>query len=74
MSAYPECGAIMFELRFASLFDQARALVFPCDAQGAVNVEALPARARSNYKLACARVGRDYATPSVSLTDAAVAA
>jgi hypothetical protein len=74
MSAYPECGTIVFELRFASLFDPSRALAFPCDAQGTVDVETLPTRARSNYHLACARVGRDYATPSVSLAAAAVAA
>jgi len=54
-----------FELRFASLFHEGRALSFPCDAQGHVDIDALSERARNNYLLARAAVGRDYAKPVV---------
>jgi hypothetical protein len=54
-----------FELRFQSLFDQGRALAFPCNATGQVDLDALSARARSNYFFARSVVGRDYAMPAV---------
>lgn len=57
-----------FEVRFASLFDEHRALVFPCDARGAVDLDGLPPRARCNYLFARAMVGRDFATPRVAET------
>jgi len=38
-----------FELRFQSLFAAGRALSFPCDAAGRVNLDALSERARRNY-------------------------
>lgn len=61
------CPAVAaYELRFESLFDAARALVFPCDARGQVDLGLLPLPARRNYVSACARVGRDYATPRIS--------
>lgn len=53
------------ELRFASLFQEGRALAFPCDAQGRVDLDALSARARCNYFLARGLVGREFAFPSV---------
>jgi hypothetical protein len=59
----PDAGA--FEIRFESLFHEGRALVFPCDACGRVDLDALPARARSNYLYARALMGRDYAAPQV---------
>jgi hypothetical protein len=59
-----------FEVRFESLFDESRGLVFPCDALGRVDLDALPPRARSNYLYARALVGRDYATPKVSRCNA----
>jgi len=38
-----------YELRFRSLFDDGRALAFPCDANGHVDLDALSEQARSNY-------------------------
>jgi len=52
-------------LRFASLFQQGRALAFPCDEQGQVKLDELSERARGNYLFARAMVGREYATPRV---------
>lgn len=54
-----------FELRFQSLFNQGRALSFPCDAAGHVSLDALSERARGNYFFARGMVGRDYAPPAV---------
>lgn len=54
-----------YELRFDSLFHAGRALAFPCDAQGSVQLDALSERARQNYLFARAVVGREFATPVV---------
>lgn len=54
-----------FELRFQSLFNQGRAMIFPCDAQGHVDLDALSERAKENYLYARAVVGREYAVPAV---------
>lgn len=54
-----------FELRFESLFNAGRALAFPCDARGRVDLGALSVRARENFHLACATTGRDYAMPAI---------
>jgi hypothetical protein len=54
-----------FELRFRSLFNEGRALTFPCDSQGRVELDALSDRARQNYLYARAVVGREFATPAV---------
>ena len=54
-----------FELRFASLFDHGRALAFPCDSTGHVNIDLLSDRARANYFLARSSIGREYACPDV---------
>lgn len=54
-----------YEVRFLSLFDLGRALAFPCDAQGRVELDRLSERARLNYLYARAVVGREYAAPSV---------
>ena len=53
-----------YQLRFVSLFQTGRALSFPCDASGCVDLDALSERARANYLYARAMVGRDYARPS----------
>ena len=58
-------SAAGFELRFQSLFDQGRALVFPCDREGYVDLDAVSERARCNYLFARAMVGREYAVPFV---------
>jgi hypothetical protein len=52
-----------FELRFLSLFNEGRGLAFPCDRDGRVDVDRLPARARTNYLGARALVGREFTTP-----------
>jgi hypothetical protein len=57
-----------FELRFQSLFNDGRALAFPCDAAGHVALDALSERARNNYFYARTVVGRDFATPAVRPT------
>jgi hypothetical protein len=54
-----------FEVRFQSLFREGRAMVFPCDPAGRVDLDRLTERARSNYLFARAMVGREYATPHV---------
>ncbi|MEK8034129.1 hypothetical protein AACH06_25165 [Ideonella sp. DXS29W] len=55
-----------FELRFQSLFNQGRAMVFPCDEQGQVDIDALSERARENYLYARAVIGFEFATPAVT--------
>jgi hypothetical protein len=57
--------AANYEVRFQSLFHEGRALSFPCDAQGHVNLDALSPAARSNYFYARALVGRDFDMPTV---------
>ena len=58
-------SAERFELRFPSLFNEGRALAFPCDAQGRVNLDAMSERARNNYLFARTVIGRDFAMPFV---------
>jgi hypothetical protein len=57
--------AAEFELRFQSLFHEGRALVFPCDSDGRVDLDSVSDRARNNYLFARAMIGRDYAMPFV---------
>lgn len=57
-----------YQLRFQSLFNEGRALVFPCDAQGRVVLDELSDRARNNYLYARAVVGREFAYPAVHAT------
>lgn len=59
-------AALGYELRFQSLFDQGRALVFPCDAEGHVPLDELSETARRNYLYARAVVGREFAQPAVA--------
>lgn len=61
-SAPAPCG---FELRFQSLFNEGRALAFPCDAGGHVDIDAMSERARSNYFYARTVIGREFALPAV---------
>ena len=58
-------GDLHYEIRFQSLFNEGRALTFPCDAAGHVEMDALSERARNNYLYARAVVGLEYATPAV---------
>ena len=48
-----------YEIRFQSLYNEGRALTFPCDAQGHVEMDALSEKARLNYLYARAVVGRE---------------
>jgi hypothetical protein len=54
-----------FEIRFESLFNDGRGLVFPCDEEGRVDIDSLSERLRSNYFFARAMLGREYATPRI---------
>jgi hypothetical protein len=56
--------AAAFELRFESLFNPGRGLIFPCDARGRVELDALSERARQNYLYARAVIGREFALPA----------
>ena len=58
-----------YEIRFQSLFKEGRALIFPCDEQGRVTLDALSDRARANYLYARAVVGREFAFPRVCPSD-----
>jgi hypothetical protein len=55
-----------YELRFQSLFDAGRAYVFPCDAAGHVDMDALSEMARENYLYARTVIGRELAFPAVN--------
>ena len=55
-----------YELRFQSLFDAGRAYVFPCDAAGRVDMDALSEMARENYLYARTVIGRELAFPAVN--------
>ena len=57
--------AASFEIRFQSLFNAGRALAFPCDGGGHVDLDAFSERARLNYFFARAMIGREYAMPQV---------
>jgi hypothetical protein len=54
-----------YEVRFQSLFQEGRALTFPCDPHGRVDMDALTPKAKRNYLFARAMVGREFATPAV---------
>jgi hypothetical protein len=66
----PLAARAAFEIRFQSLFSVGRALSFPCDARGDVQLDTLTERERLNYLAARALVGREYATPAVMRADA----
>jgi hypothetical protein len=55
-----------FELRFQSLIQVGRALAFPCDREGHVDLDRFSERARNNYLFARAMMGREYAWPEVA--------
>ncbi len=65
MATAPAASSSPFEVRFASLFNEGRGLVFPCDEGGHVQIDALSDRGRSNYFFARAMLGREYAAPRV---------
>jgi hypothetical protein len=59
-------AAFHFELRFRSLFHSGRALVFPCDSEGHVELDGFSENARANYLFARAMVGREYDLPRIT--------
>ena len=70
MNAHAQmASAGSYEIRFQSLFNEGRALSFPCDAEGHMVLDSLSDRARDNYLYARAVVGREYAFPCVRLSD-----
>jgi hypothetical protein len=56
-------------IRFQSLVNAGKSLVFPCDAEGHVPLDELSERARQNYLYARAVVGREFAFPAVMPED-----
>jgi len=60
-----EQAAPTFELCFQPLSGVGRALRFPCDRAGMVDLDSLGERARCNYFYARALTGREFAWPAV---------
>ncbi|HSV51310.1 MAG TPA: hypothetical protein VLJ57_04290 [Burkholderiaceae bacterium] len=65
MVTSPSVVAKSFQVRFLSLFVQGRALAFPCDVLGQVDLAVLTVREKSNYLLAQSLVGKDYSQPYI---------
>ncbi|CAD5372069.1 hypothetical protein RA210_U20052 [Rubrivivax sp. A210] len=65
MTTHATASSHSFMLRFESLYHPGRALMFPCDEGGLVELDALSEPARCNYFYARAVVGREYALPAV---------
>jgi hypothetical protein len=61
----PARFAARFELRFQFLFNPGRAMIFPCDSNGHVDLDSLSERARNNLYFVRTLIGRDYAVPEV---------
>jgi hypothetical protein len=53
------------QLRFRCLLEAGRDPIFPCDAQGQVDLDALGDRTRNDYLYARAMIGRELAAPQV---------
>ena len=60
-----------FEVHFRALFRKGFELVFPCDPDGHVDLDALSDRAKANYLFARATMGREYSMPELRRTDTA---
>ena len=54
-----------YQIRFQSLFREGRALSFPCDSHGEVDLNGLTPHELDNYLFARAMVGREFATPAL---------
>ena len=66
MSAVQQQAGTGFELRFDPLVTTGHAaLVFPCDAKGQVDMNALSSRALCDYLFARALIGREFGRPAV---------
>jgi len=73
-AASPLRGRWRYALRYESLHQLGRCLVFPCDETGRIDLDTLPELARINYLAARAMVGRDFAHPVVEREASAPAA
>ena len=62
---HPEQAAPAFELCFQPLSGTGRALRFPCDEAGKVDLDSLGERTRCNYFYARTVIGREFAWPDV---------
>ena len=58
-----------YRLRFSSLLGDAAARMFPCDAHGRVDLDALSERARNEYFYARTVIGREFRAPAVLPND-----
>jgi hypothetical protein len=58
-------AATRYEIRYRSLLDPERALSFPCDDRGCVDLDALGERTRLDYFYARTVVGREFALPTL---------
>ena len=66
MNAVQQQAGSGFELRFDPLATTGQAaLVFPCDAKGQVDMNALSSRALCDYLFARALIGREFERPAV---------
>jgi hypothetical protein len=54
-----------YEIRYCSLRDADRALAFPCDRHGHVDLDRLSTPLRNDYFFARALVGREFDLPAV---------
>lgn len=59
-----ESTVSQFELSFQS-FDNGQCFAFPCDSNGAIDMDGLDHRVRNDYLYARAMVGRDLRSPAV---------
>jgi hypothetical protein len=57
-----------YQLRYSARSAGGRALSFPCDAHGRVDIDSLSDAARNDYFYARTVVGRDFTRPSVQAT------
>ena len=64
--SFPTPGQPGAELRFVHRRNHQQSLVFPCNATGHVDLDALDERSRNRYLFARALMGRDYAFPVVA--------
>jgi hypothetical protein len=65
MFACVAASAVLYELRFESLFKEGRAYSFACNAEGHVDMDALSETARRNYLYARAVIGHELCFPKV---------
>jgi len=69
MNSSNSSQARRYEICYQPLSKEGRALSFPCDEKGHVQMDALSDRARNSYLYARAVVGREYARPAVQPCD-----